>query len=156
MIRLILLFTLLPLVELALLLRIGDWLGLAATLGIVIGTGVAGAWLARREGLRTLAAVRRELEAGRLPGNELLHALLILASGIVLITPGVLTDAVGLLLLVRPVRDLVARRARRRLAGRLQVHVAGFPSSGSGIDPEAAGGVGNGQESAGGRRVIDV
>ena len=125
MFRLILLFTLLPLAELTLLLRIGEWLGAAATIGLVVGTGIVGAWLARREGLRTWAAVRSELALGRLPGQELLHALLVLLAGVVLVTPGVLTDAAGVLLLVRPVRDIVVRRTRRSLASRIQVQTLG-------------------------------
>ena len=126
MFRLILLFTLLPLVELTLLLRIGEWLGLGATIGLVVLTGVVGAWLARREGLRTWAAVQSELSAGRLPGRQLVHALLVLVAGVVLVTPGVLTDIAGLLLLIPPVRELVVRRTRKRLADRVQVQSVGF------------------------------
>lgn len=126
MFRLILLFTLLPLVELTLLLRIGEWLGAGPTIGLVVVTGVVGAWLARREGLRTWAAVREELAGGRMPGSELVHAALVLVAGVVLVTPGVLTDAAGLLLLIRPVREAVVRRTRRRLAGRVQVQTVGF------------------------------
>ena len=126
MFRLILLFTLLPLAELSLLLRIGEWLGAGPTLGLVIGTGVVGAWLARREGLRTWERVRGELAEGRMPGEELLHALLVLIAGVVLVTPGVLTDAAGLLLLVRPVRVAVVKRARKRLAERVQFQSIDF------------------------------
>jgi UPF0716 protein FxsA len=156
LIRLILLFTLLPLVELSLLLRIGEWLGLAPTLGIVIATGIAGAWLARREGLRTWAAVRRELAAGRLPGDELVHALLILAAGIVLVTPGVLTDGVGLLLLVPPVRAAAVRTMRRRFAGRVQLHVAGIAPEPGGLGTEEPppGSATDGDRE--GRRIIEV
>jgi UPF0716 protein FxsA len=124
--RLILLFTLLPLAELSLLLRIGEWLGAAPTVGLVIATGVVGAWLARREGLRTWGRVQAELAAGKVPGEELLHALLVFVAGLVLVTPGVLTDVAGLLLLVRPVREIVARRVRRRLAGQVQFQTVNF------------------------------
>lgn len=113
--RLFLLFTLVPLVELWLLLRVGAWVGLLPTLALVISTGVAGAWLARREGVRCWAAVQSELRAGRVPGEELLHALLVLAAGLLLVTPGILTDLTGLALLLRPVRRLAVRSIRRRL-----------------------------------------
>lgn len=126
MFRLILLFTLLPLAELSLLFKIGEWLGAGATLGLVIGTGVVGAWLARREGLRTWERVRVELAEGHMPGEELLHALLVLIAGVVLVTPGVLTDVAGLLLLVRPIREAVVKRTRKRLAGRVQFQSVGF------------------------------
>lgn len=138
MFRLILLFTLLPLAELSLLFKIGEWLGAGATLGLVIGTGVVGAWLARREGLRTWERVRVELAEGHMPGEELLHALLVLIAGVVLVTPGVLTDVAGLLLLVRPIREAVVKRTRKRLAGRVQFQSVGFgdgTSTWSGASP---------------------
>ncbi len=132
MFRLILLFTLLPLLELSLLLRIGEWLGTWPTVWLVIVTGVIGAWLARREGVRTWGKVRAETVAGRLPGQELLHALLVFVAGVVLVTPGVLTDAAGLLLLFRPTREIVARRIRKRLAGQVQFQAVGLGAEGPG------------------------
>jgi UPF0716 protein FxsA len=139
LLRLLLAFTLVPLAELALLLQIGQWLGLGTTLALVIGTGLAGAWLARREGLRSWAAVQGELAAGRLPGEELLHALLVLIAGVILVTPGVLTDAAGLLLMIRPVRLALVRRLRTRLAARIQVGAIGTPdATGSGSDASDA------------------
>lgn len=145
--RLLLLFTLVPLVELALLIRIGGWIGAGPTVLLVVLTGVAGAWLARREGVRTWADVRQQLRRGRVPGRELLHALMVVVSGAFLVTPGVLTDAAGLLLLLRPVRDRVIDRIRDWLArslqeGRVQVW---FGSTGPG-GPE-----GRGRESPAGR-----
>jgi len=125
LIRLLLLFTVVPLAELWLLLRIGEAVGLGPTLGLVIATGAAGAWLARHEGARAWRAVQEQLAAGRLPGRELLEAVLVLVAGIVLITPGVLTDAAGLALLVRPVRTRIAERLRRRLGASLEVRTIG-------------------------------
>lgn len=119
LLRLFLLFTLVPLAELFLLLRIGALIGLAPTLLLVIATGFAGAWLARHEGLRSWGAVQSELAAGRLPAEELLHSLLILVAGVVLVTPGVLTDLAGLLLLVRPLRSSLIGRLRRDLEQRV-------------------------------------
>jgi UPF0716 protein FxsA len=159
--RLILLFTVLPLVELSLLLRIGEWLGAGPTIGLVIATGVVGAWLARREGARTWGRVQADVAGGRMPGAELLDALLIFIAGLVLVTPGVLTDLAGLLLLIRPARELVARRIRKRLAARMQFQTVGFgPGTADwptdpgtprpGGDPEFGG-----PERAGGR-VIEV
>lgn len=115
LLRLFLLFTLVPLLELFLLLRIGALIGAGPTVLLVIGTGMAGAWLARSEGLRSWRAVRAELDEGRLPAAELLHSLLILVAGVVLVTPGVLTDLAGLLLLLRPVRRGLIGRAERSL-----------------------------------------
>jgi len=120
LLRLFLLFTVVPLVELVLLIRIGELLGALPTVGLVAVTGFVGAWLARREGARSWRAVRDELARGNVPGEQLLHTLLIVISGALLVTPGVLTDAVGLSFLLAPVRALVVRAARRRLARGLE------------------------------------
>ncbi|MFQ5691075.1 MAG: FxsA family protein, partial [Gemmatimonadota bacterium] len=129
LLRLFLLFTLVPLLELMLLLRIGAVVGLAPTLLLVLGTGVAGAWMARREGARSWQAVQSELAAGRFPGEQLLHSLLVLIAGIVLVTPGVLTDLAGILLLVPPVRTGLIRHLRRSFADRVE---PGAPGPGPG------------------------
>ncbi len=120
LLRLFLLFTIVPVVELALLIQIGGLLGLGPTLLLVMGTGFAGAWLARREGLRGWLAVRDELQGGALPGESLVHALLIFAAGVVLITPGILTDIAGILLLVPPVRRRLIARVRDWLGRQIE------------------------------------
>ena len=120
LLRLFLLFTIVPVVELALLIQIGGLLGLGPTLLLVMGTGFAGAWLARREGLRGWLAVRDELQGGGVPGESLVHALLILVAGIVLITPGVITDIAGILLLIPPVRRSLIARVRDRLSAQIE------------------------------------
>jgi len=106
---LFLLFTLLPIVELFILFRLAAWLDWGPTLLIVLGTGAGGAYLARREGLRALVRVRQDLADGNMPATAVVDAVLIFAAGLVLVTPGVLTDVVGLLLLIRPVRARVGR-----------------------------------------------
>ncbi|MFW6088649.1 MAG: FxsA family protein [Gemmatimonadota bacterium] len=127
-IRLLLAFTLVPVLELWLLLRIGSWLGVGATVALVVLTGIAGATLARREGVHAWSAVQAELSAGRLPGRELLEALLVLLAGIVLVTPGVLTDAAGLLLLVRPLRGRLVRKLEERYRRSLDTRSGGPPT----------------------------
>ena len=119
LLRLFLLFTIVPLLELMLLLRIGALIGLWPTIAIVIGTGFAGAWLARREGVRSWRAVQSELAGGQIPGEELLHGLFVMIAAIVLVTPGVLTDLAGLALLVRPVRRRLIAGLRKRFESRL-------------------------------------
>lgn len=132
--RLFLLFTLVPLIELWLLLRIGAWIGAGPTFALVIVTGVAGATLARREGAHAWSAVQAELSAGRIPGRKLLEALLVLLAGVVLVTPGVVTDAVGLLLLVRPVRSQLVKRLEERYRRTLDVPPDGRPPQGRVIE----------------------
>lgn len=107
--RLLLLFTLLPIIELYLLIRVGSVIGAGSTILIVLGTGVLGAWLARREGLRALNRVQAELNAGRLPAEAMVDGLLILIAGLVLLTPGFLTDAMGFTLLAPPTRAIIRR-----------------------------------------------
>ncbi len=116
--RLLLLFTTVPLIELVLLVEIGKRVGLAATIALVIVTGVLGAWLARREGLRTLARLQQELQEGRMPAEPLLDGLMIFVAGAVLLTPGLLTDLFGFSLLVPRARALVRRTVARRLRQR--------------------------------------
>lgn len=119
--RLFLLFTVVPLLELFLLLRIGAAIGAWPTVAIVVVTGLLGAALARREGVRAWQAVSAELAAGRVPAAELLHGFLILVAGVLLVTPGVMTDVLGFGLLARPIRSRFLRWLRRRFVGRIEV-----------------------------------
>lgn len=114
--RLMLLFVLVPLVELVLLLQIGALIGPWPTLALVVTTGVAGAALARSQGLVAFAAVQGRLAQGQLPGPELLDGLAVLVGGALLLTPGVLTDLIGFSLLTPWTR----RGIRRWLTGRLE------------------------------------
>ncbi len=113
--RLILLFVTVPLVELAILLQVAQWIGLLPTIVLVVTTGIAGAALARHQGLRAFLAVQQELAAGRLPGRSLLDGLSILVGGAFLLTPGILTDVAGFGLLVPFSRRWLQRAIRRRL-----------------------------------------
>jgi UPF0716 protein FxsA len=120
--RLLLLFTLVPLIELFLLVKLGAVIGIGATVLIVISTGVLGAWLARRQGLGVLRRLSEDLNEGRLPGDTLIDGLLILIAGALLLTPGLITDTIGFLLLVPQGRAIVrrivvARFEKRTIAG---------------------------------------
>lgn len=141
LLRLLLLFTLVPLVELIILIRIGGRIGALPTILMVLGIGLIGAWLARREGFRALARIRRDLAEGRLPGDSTIDALLVLVAGVLMITPGLLTDVGGLALLIPPARAAVRRWLKRRFQGRLtilQLGPAGFRRPGDEfIDVEA-------------------
>ncbi|MCA9240192.1 MAG: FxsA family protein [Planctomycetales bacterium] len=119
---LLLLFTVVPLVEFSLLVRIHDHIGLFWTILLVLGTGVLGASLAKRQGVLTLLKIRGQMAEGHVPGDALVDGFLILVAGALLITPGVMTDAVGFSLLVPPLRSLIKAGLRRHFAGRIQVH----------------------------------
>lgn len=118
--NLFLLFVIVPIVELALLVQMGRWLGLIPTLALVFFTGALGAWLARAEGLRVLWSARTELASGRLPGQALMDGVSILVGGAVLLTPGLLTDLFGFALLWPPTRRALQRGVRSRLERRLR------------------------------------
>jgi UPF0716 protein FxsA len=141
LVRLLLLFTAVPLVELALLFWIAQHTGPLFTLGLVIGTGVVGAGLARQQGLRCWLDVQRQMARGELPADSLLDGLMILVAGALLITPGVLTDLMGFALLVPPIRRLIRRRVAARMKAQMVVHrAAGFdgssPEDGDVVDAE--------------------
>jgi UPF0716 protein FxsA len=118
--KLFLLFTALPLLDLWLLLHIGRALGLWSTIALVVLTGMAGAWLARSEGFRVLRSWQRALAQGRLPEEGVLSGALVLAGGLLLVTPGVISDALGLVLLFPPSRRLCAAGLRRWLRRQIE------------------------------------
>ncbi len=119
--QLLLLFIVVPLVELYLLLEIGDRIGKFNTFALVIVTGCLGTALARWQGWQAMSRIQSEMKQGMLPAAAVFDGVLILAAGLLLLTPGVLTDVVGLGLLVPPVRALVRRWIRQGLASRVQV-----------------------------------
>jgi UPF0716 protein FxsA len=119
--QLLLLFTLMPLIELAVMIKVGGVIGVWPTIAIVLGAGVLGAALARHEGLRTLRGVQTDLAAGRLPGDRMIDALLILVAGVLLVAPGFVTDLIGILLLIPPVRVLVRDYLKRRFAAKFTI-----------------------------------
>ena len=103
---LLFLFTVVPLFELYLLIRVGLYLGAFNTIAIVIFTGIFGAFLAKMEGLRVLYSVQRDLQEGKMPTSQLLDGLLILIGAVLLITPGILTDIIGFILVIPSTRAL--------------------------------------------------
>ena len=113
--RLLFLFLAIPIVEMVLLIEIGRRIGLLATLGIVVLTGIAGAMLARAEGLEVFHRIRSDLAEGRLPGDAILDGVFVLAGGLLLLTPGLLTDLVGFLVLVPFTRAPIRRAVLRKL-----------------------------------------
>jgi UPF0716 protein FxsA len=126
MASLLLLFIVVPAVELALLIEVGSRIGTLATLAIIVATGVLGAALAKQQGIRTVRVIQDELARGELPASSLVDGVIILVAGALLITPGILTDAVGFLCLVPAARDTMKRRLQRRFEGAVReqrIHV---------------------------------
>jgi UPF0716 protein FxsA len=104
-----------PIIEIALFIEVGGWLGTWPTIAIVVLTAAIGTVLLRIQGLATLGELQRRLGAGEDPSATLAHGAMILVAGLLLLTPGFFTDAVGLLLLTPPVRAAVIRFARSRI-----------------------------------------
>jgi len=115
MLKLLLLFIIIPLMELALLIKLGSLIGILDTILLIIFTGAAGAILVRTAGIQCLFTVRQQLQSGMFPADELCNGLLILIAGALLITPGLLTDIAGFALLVPPVRAVIKTRLRAYL-----------------------------------------
>jgi len=117
MLKLLALFTIVPALELFLLLQIGSWLGPLPTLLLVLLTGAVGAWFAKREGLGLLQQLRSDLSMGIPPAERLVEGALVLVGGVLLVTPGVLTDLTGLTLVLPWTRRLIAPIVLSRLGG---------------------------------------
>ena len=113
--KLFLAFTLIPVSEIYILIAIGGQIGILPSIALVILTGIVGASLARSQGLQTLGRIRDSFQQGVVPGEELLNALLIAIAGIVLLTPGFLTDAAGLFLLIPATLTLCREWLKRRI-----------------------------------------
>jgi UPF0716 protein FxsA len=147
------LFLVVPIAELAVILLIGQQIGPWWTIALLIADSIFGSWLARREGIGAWRRFRTALDGGRVPTREIADGALILLAAALMLTPGFLTDIVGILLLLPPTRAMVrrsmlayvARRAARRAAarfgaggrarvidGRAEVHPPGRSATGSG------------------------
>jgi UPF0716 protein FxsA len=114
LLKLFLAFTIIPFIEIYLLIKLGSYLGAFNTVIIVILTAFFGALLARYQGFQTMLRVRESLERGEMPAEELMDALLILLAGIVLLTPGFLTDLAGLMILIPSTRLIFKRWLRKK------------------------------------------
>ncbi len=128
-IRLLLLFTLIPLFELYILIKIGSYFGIFTTILIVIGTGVLGAYLTKQQGFLVWLRIRNEMGQGRFPANELLDGLLLLIAGVVLLTPGLLTDIMGFILLFPVSQHAIREWMKKKLSDMMQngqVRFSGF------------------------------
>jgi UPF0716 protein FxsA len=125
---LIALFIGLPIIELALLIKLHGAVGLFPTILLVFLTGVAGAALVRRQGLSILFKIQQELSLGNLPAPQLMDGVMVLIAGALLVTPGLITDIAGFLLLVPMVRERIRGWLRKKFEGKvrssyIQVHV---------------------------------
>ena len=128
---LLLLFLVVPFVELYVLIKVGSVLGVLNTIAVVLLVSVVGAWLVKREGLKTLRRIQSQLDQLKVPTDELLDGGLIMLSGALMLTPGFVTDIVAIALLLPPIRKLVRRQLKARYGKRFSL-----------VDMGGVGGVG--------------
>jgi UPF0716 protein FxsA len=107
--RMLLLFIFLPMVELYLLIMLGSRIGAMPTIGLIVLTGLLGASLARQQGLSVLSRIQKEMASGKPPTQELVEGALVVVGGIVLLTPGIITDILGFSLLLPSIRKSLCR-----------------------------------------------
>ncbi|QCO15133.1 FxsA family protein [Azospirillum brasilense] len=129
---LLLLFLLLPIAEIATFIEVGDWIGAGPTVGLVILSAVLGSVLIRWQGLSVLKRAQQAAERGESPVGAVFEGFCVVVAGLLLIIPGFLTDIVGILLFVRPIRNALGRWLFDRMKGATSFQMHGRTWSGSG------------------------
>ncbi|MFC1497713.1 FxsA family protein [Verrucomicrobiota bacterium] len=117
---LLLAFILMPIIELIALVKVHHLIGFEYTIAIVVLTGVVGAFLAKAQGMVVMAHIRRDLAEGRMPAPRLIDGVMILIAGVLLITPGLITDTIGFMLLLPPVRASIRAWLRKKVEQKLR------------------------------------
>ncbi len=121
LIRLFLLFAVIPVIEVYLLIRVGSLIGAVPTVALLLAISMAGAWLVRHQGFEIMRRIQSEMAQGRLPAAELLDGAMVLVGGVLLLTPGFFTDFLGLFFLIPFTRAIIKQFVglwlQRRLAG---------------------------------------
>jgi UPF0716 protein FxsA len=119
-----------PIAELVVLLRVADGIGIPETIVLLLAVSAVGAWLVKREGLGVLRRIQATVDRGQVPTRELVDGALIMLAGALLVTPGFLSDLVGILLLVPPTRAVLRTVVLSMLARRAQLRIATFGGPG--------------------------
>ena len=118
--KLLLLFLIVPATELYVLIEVGKEIGGLTTIGIIILTGIIGAYLVKDQGFMILKKIQNDLNEGIMPGDNLIQGAIILAGGVFLLTPGFVTDIVGLILLIPVSRNIVKKYLLKWLKGKIK------------------------------------
>lgn len=116
----LLIFTIVPLIEIAIFIEAGQIIGALQTIVLIFVTGIIGAFLVRMQGAQVIYKIMRNVEQGRLPANELIEGLFVLIGGALLLTPGFFTDLIGLLMLLPPTRKTARELTKKYLNRRLK------------------------------------
>ena len=115
---LLILFILIPIIEIGLFIQVGGVIGLWPTLAIVVLTAIIGTTMLRKQGISTMARLQSSMQTGKNPVDPMVHGALILVSGVLLLTPGFFTDGVGFLLLFPPIRAALIKWGASKILGR--------------------------------------
>jgi len=119
LIRLFILFAVVPVIEVYLLIKVGSLIGPLPTVALLLSISLAGAWLVRHQGFEIMRRIQSELAQGRLPAAELLDGAMVLVGGVLLLTPGFFTDFLGLFFLIPFTRAVIKQLVRLWLQRRL-------------------------------------
>ncbi|MBD3181822.1 hypothetical protein GF312_05995 [Candidatus Poribacteria bacterium] len=117
--KLLTLFIITPVLEMAILIELGKLIGTLPTIGIIVITGFVGATLAKSQGIKVYLSIKKSLQNGQLPHDALIDGLLILIGGALLITPGILTDLAGFSFVIPWTRNFVRERLKKHFKGRI-------------------------------------
>ena len=118
--KLLILFVIVPVTELYILIEVGKKIGSLTTIGIIILTGIIGAYLVKSQGFMILRKIQNDLNEGIMPGDSLIQGAIILAGGILLLTPGFVTDILGFIFLIPVSRNIVKKYLLKWLKGKIK------------------------------------
>jgi UPF0716 protein FxsA len=117
-----LLFLVIPIAELAVIIKVGTEIGIANTILVMLVMSVLGAWLVKRQGLSVMRRVQQQIERGIVPTRELTDGFMVMLAGVLMLTPGFITDVVAILLLLPPVRAAIRGVLARRVTSRATIY----------------------------------
>ena len=136
---LFLLFAILPIVEIALLVQVGGIIGGWNTIGLVILTAFIGAYFVKREGIATLQTAQAKMQRNELPGKEMVEGLMLVVAGILLVTPGLITDVLGFMFALPGSRHLIASQLSKHMKLRVVTQAGGFNQQAGGFNQQSGG-----------------
>ena len=131
-------FIVMPIIEIAVLIQVGGWLGLWPTLALIILTAIAGTWMLRQQGFAVLSRAQSQLESGAIPLAEVFEGFCLVVAGALLLTPGFVTDAMGGLLLLPPIRAWLYRTLGHHLRASVSHSRTNVHDSTPGSEPGSA------------------
>ena len=115
-----LVFILMPVMELYIIIKAGGYIGLGPTLFLIVFTGVTGGYMARSQGMSLIYRIKNELENGRMPTDELIDGFMVLAGGLLLLTPGFITDFAGFVLLLPKARKIIKKLVKEEMKKKIK------------------------------------